>query len=431
MDRNLFETILVTDEEFGVFATEIAERYPELVRLSDIGKSQDGRPIRLLTVTEFASGEDKPGLFIQGTIHSKELSGTLAALDIARRLAADHTPGGILSKAVFYIMPRCNPDGAERMVQLPGDERSSWGDYTGTPNSIERCDLDGDGLSTTMLIESPEGELCFSERHRLCLVHRTPESKGPFYKHMPEGILHNFDPATVPNWPLPAREYLDWNRNWPGRWSSEQFGAGSAPLSVPEVKLQHDWLMAHPNIKAAIALHNGYGSLMFPPMREDDMAYAKGLGERGEKLIGYPAMYGDILAASDSQKVSLGMFSDYCYSELNILEVTIELGTRENSAGADSRELFQRQDAYTAPWEVVEQQDARPELPRCIFEWKEFEHPQLGKVLLGGSCPVLFASPLMEHLEKVSANVYKFTLGFAEDFLQGKGVGRAKELGVK
>jgi hypothetical protein len=44
---------------------------------------------------------------------------------------------------------------------------------------------------------------------------------------------------------------------------------------------------------------------------------------------------------------------------------------------------------------------------------------------------VLFASPLMEHLEKVSANVYKFTLDFAEDFLQHKGVGRAKELGVK
>lgn len=425
---HLFDTLLISDEEFGAMAAELAGAYPGLVRLEEIGKSQEGRPIRLLTVTEFSSGEEKPALFIQGTIHSKELSGTLAALDVARRLAADHIPGGILSRAVFYIMPRCNPDGAHRMATCPGDERSSWGDYTDTPNGIERCDLDGDGLSKTMLVEDPDGELCFSPKHRLCLVHRTENDKGPFYKQMPEGILHNFDRATLPNWPPFAREYLDWNRNWPGRWGKEQFGCGSAPLSVPEVRIQHDWITAHPNIKAAIALHNGYGSFMLPSVRQEDEEYVKSIGSRGETLIGYPALYGDIMFASDAQKPSLGKFDDYCYSEQNMLCVTIELGTRENSAGADTRELFHRQDAYSAPWEVVEQQDAHPELPRCIFEWKEFEHPQLGKILLGGSCPTLFASPLLDHLEKVSAGVYQFTLGFAIDFLNGRGVGRAKEI---
>ena len=424
MVGDLFQKLLLSEAEFGQIAEELASAYPGLIHLSDIGKSQEGRPIRLFTVTEFSSGEDKPGFFVQGHIHSKEMSGSLAGLDLVRRLAKEYTPGGILSKAVFYVIPRCNPDGAERMVQHPGDERSSWGDYTGVPNGIERCDIDGDGLSKTMLVEDPEGALCFSERHPRCLVSRTADSKGPFFHHMPEGMLHNFDRKTLGNWPPFAREYLDWNRNWSVGWSAAQYGSGSAPLSVPEVKLQADWLKAHPNIQGAVAFHNGYGSLMFPAVKAEDQAYVEALGSRGEKLVGYPALYGAVQAKSDSQIPAAGTFSDYCYGELGILGITIELGTRENSAGADSRELFQRPDAYTAAWEVVEQQDADPSLPTCVFEWKEFTHPQLGKVLLGGSCPVLFASPLLDYLAKVSEGVCKFIQSFVEDLLQNKGIGR-------
>ncbi|MBO7741768.1 MAG: hypothetical protein J6S21_04365, partial [Victivallales bacterium] len=340
MQTNIFDTILISDEEFGKIALELSESYPHLVRLGDIGISQEGRPIRLLTVTEFASGEDKPALFIQGTIHSKELSGTLVGLDIVKRLAEDHVPGGILSRAVFYIMPRCNPDGANRMAVQPGDERSSWGPATGVENGLERCSFTPDGCCKYMLVETPEGKLCFSDRHPLCLVDRTPESRGPFYNFMPEGTLSNFNRETLTDWPECAREYIDWNRNWPVGWCDGQYGCGSAPLSVPEVKMQAEWMAAHPNIRAAVALHNGYGSFLFPSPRPEDREYMEDLGRRGEALVGYPAYYGNSFVDVSCQVPPQGTFSDYCYFGLNILGLTLELGTRENSAGADTRELF-------------------------------------------------------------------------------------------
>lgn len=425
MTTNIFQKLLVTEEEFGKLSEELAAAYPDLIRLGEIGKSQGGRPIRLFTVTEFSSGEEKPGFFIQGHIHSKEMSGTLAGLDIIRRLAEDYTPGGILSKAVFYVIPRCNPDGAERMAQLPGDERSSWGDYTDEINTIERCDLDGDGLSRSILYEHPDGEMVRLESDPRCLVGRKPDSKGPFYMIFSEGLFRNFDRDKLKNWPSFARKYIDWNRNWPVGWSPDQFGNGDAPLSVPEVRLQADWLKAHPNICGAIALHNGYGCQMFPPTFEEDQAYVKDLGARAEKFTGHPSLYGKVHGLANSGPIARGVFDDYCYGELGYLCVVVELGTRENSAGGNSLELFDRPDAYTAPYEILAQQDADPSLPTCVWDWEEFEHPQLGKVLIGGSCPTLFASPLLDYLEKVTEGVYHFVLDFLNDSLQGKGVRRA------
>ena len=61
MKTNIFQKLLVTEEEFGKLSEELAAAYPELIRLGEIGKSQEGRPIRLFTVTEFSSGEEKPG----------------------------------------------------------------------------------------------------------------------------------------------------------------------------------------------------------------------------------------------------------------------------------------------------------------------------------------------------------------------------------
>jgi hypothetical protein len=52
-----------------------AER-PDLVAYGEIGTSHEGRAIPLLTITRFATGrpEDKPAYWVDGNIHSVELS---------------------------------------------------------------------------------------------------------------------------------------------------------------------------------------------------------------------------------------------------------------------------------------------------------------------------------------------------------------------
>ncbi|MBR4220651.1 MAG: hypothetical protein IKR81_05815 [Victivallales bacterium] len=84
--------------EVEAFVKELAKAAPELVKLSEIGKSREGRPLYMLTITDFSTGaaEDKPAYLIHGNIHSMELAGTHASLYTARQLVADHKKGGLL-----------------------------------------------------------------------------------------------------------------------------------------------------------------------------------------------------------------------------------------------------------------------------------------------------------------------------------------------
>src|SRR5680860_1552136 len=61
---------------------QIVDAHPNLVKRQSIGKSFQGRDIWLLTVTNFNEGDPdrKPGMYIDGNIHSNEIQGTEMAL---------------------------------------------------------------------------------------------------------------------------------------------------------------------------------------------------------------------------------------------------------------------------------------------------------------------------------------------------------------
>lgn len=404
-------TTTLTDTQFGAEMRRITTAYPNLAKLSSIGRSQNGLEILMLTVTDFADrGEEKPGYFIQGHLHSKEMSGSVAGLHIAWRLLEEHRPGDVLSKVVFYIVPRCNPDGADRMAHLPANERSGWGAFSDAANVFEPCDVNGDGHVDQMLIPLENGDWMRDPTDPRGIVRRTPGAMGPFYGIHEEGLLRNWDGkyrGGGVNW---WRNYVDWNRNWSYGWKSTQPGAGFAPLCFPEVRLQADFLDAHRNIRGTMCLHNGWGMVMTHDVRDEDRGRMMSLAKRGEELIGYPVVNEGMRPKSETQATQHGRFSEYCYERLGMLCFTIELGTRETSAGLDVLTAKEKPYAYTAPYEVIRQQEARPELPKCWFDWKKFIHPQLGEVEIGGICSTYFASPLPEHLARISEGAYLFAV---------------------
>src|SRR3954467_7625085 len=61
---------------------KLAAAYPDLVQLSSMGKSFQGRDMWVLTITDFKKGkpEDKPALYVDGNIHSNEIQGAEFAL---------------------------------------------------------------------------------------------------------------------------------------------------------------------------------------------------------------------------------------------------------------------------------------------------------------------------------------------------------------
>lgn len=56
---------------------KIAAAYPDLAKLESIGKSYKGRDLWCLTITDFKKGspDSKPGMYIDGNIHSNEVQG--------------------------------------------------------------------------------------------------------------------------------------------------------------------------------------------------------------------------------------------------------------------------------------------------------------------------------------------------------------------
>ncbi|WP_278411939.1 M14 family zinc carboxypeptidase [Stutzerimonas kunmingensis] len=84
----------------------LSRRFPDALRLEQAGSSNEGRPIWLARL----GNSDKPAAMIITQQH-----GTEAAVNLIKRLAS----GGALSRQVLdnlqvLIVPRVNPDGAER-----------------------------------------------------------------------------------------------------------------------------------------------------------------------------------------------------------------------------------------------------------------------------------------------------------------------------
>ncbi|HEY73143.1 MAG TPA: carboxypeptidase, partial [Thermoflexia bacterium] len=144
-----------------------AEEYPQLARLESIGKSYEGRDIWLVTVTNFAAGEDrcKPALWVDGNIHATELAPSSACLYLINRLVTEYGSDADITRCldtrVFYVCPRVNPDGAElAMADKPRYIRSSTRPYPYDEDPIGGLveeDVDGDGRVLNMRIPDPNG----------------------------------------------------------------------------------------------------------------------------------------------------------------------------------------------------------------------------------------------------------------------------------
>src|SRR5262245_40899111 len=114
----------------------LAQEHPQLVRVSTIGRSYEGRDIWLAAVTNFASGPDseKPALWVDGNIHATEVAGSMACLYLLQHLVSGYGNDAEITRCldtrVFYVCPRLNPDGAEwALAEAPRLIRSSTRPY--------------------------------------------------------------------------------------------------------------------------------------------------------------------------------------------------------------------------------------------------------------------------------------------------------------
>jgi murein tripeptide amidase MpaA len=381
----------------------LAAAHPQLLDLSVIGTSFEGRQIWLCTITNTATGphDEKPAIWIDANIHATELTGSTAALYLVNKLltqyGTDDTVTRALDTRTFYVVPRMGPDGAElAMAERPRYVRSSARPYprTDQQDGLIAQDMDGDGRILMMRVEDPNGTWKVSTVDRRLLVARgaTEQGDGPYYRLLTEGEIQNFDGVTIKG--APPLHGLDMNRNYPVEWRPEgdQFGAGPYPTSEPEIRAVVQAIVDRRNICAFIQYHTysgvhlrPYGTHADDTLPTFDLRVFKLIGAKATELTGYPSVsvYHDF--KYDPKDVITGVADDWAYDHLGVHAWTTEFWSPQRAAGIEDMKFID--------WWIEHPFDDDLKLlawsdeqlgGEGFVDWYEYTHPQLGRVELGG-----------------------------------------------
>lgn len=377
-------------EEMTELLRAYARAYPDWVRLESIGKSLEGRDIWLLTLNNPATGPDrgKPAMYIDGNIHGNEVQGAETALYTVDFVLANYARleavTELADRIAFYVVPMVNPDGRARWfggpstphfprtVSVPVDD-----DRDGLVDEDGFDDLDGDGIITQMRKRVAPGE----GTHRLhpkdprILVPVEPGELGDYLHLGPEGYDRDGD-GRVNEDPV---GYVDPNRTWGYFWMPRyvQAGSGDYPLQIPETRSIALWALDHPNVGAVQSYHNygqmilrGPGAKLQPPYPGSDVRVYDLIGEEGERLLpGY-----DYMVTWKDLYTVYGDTTDHFYNVHGAIALTNEL--YEPPADFDG-------DGEVSPEEQMKFNDLLT-LGRQFVPWKEVDHPQYGRIEVGG-----------------------------------------------
>ncbi|HSL58316.1 MAG TPA: M14 family metallopeptidase [Acidimicrobiales bacterium] len=383
----------------------LADDHPDLVTVEEYGRSHEGRPLWLVTVTDATTGahSTKPAHWVDANIHSVEVTGGVAALALLAHLVSGHHDGDptvveALRTRTFYVAPRVNPDGVEAaLADSPTYRRSSmrpwpWTDRHQWPGLVQH-DVDGDGRVLTMRIADPHGAwIEHPEDARVMVpvpVDGVVDPGTTRYRLLTEGTIVDFDGFTIPTPRAP--EGLDMNRNFPAGWGTGVTGSGDHPLSEPEIDALVRAITTRPNICGYNAFHTNGGVLLRPSSTAPDSSLPAvdrwtwtELGARGTELTGYRvhSVYEDF--TWDRERLMSGAADDWAYEHLGVYGWTTELWDVVHAATGEraSTHIWYVGPTVDQELAVARWSDQHGEL---YLPWRPFEHPQLGPVEIGGA----------------------------------------------
>lgn len=380
-----------------------AKEYPKLVQVESIGKSHEDRDIWLITVTNTETGpaEEKPALWVEGNIHATEVVSSTACLyhlnQLVKQYSKDENITRCLDTRVFYIVPRLNPDGAEwALADIPKYIRSGTRPYPYNEDPVEGLimeDVDGDGRVLSMRLEDPNGPWKTHPDDPRIMIHRDPaESSGTYYRLLPEGRYENYDGHLIKV--NRNKEGLDFNRNFPSNWRSEgeQLGAGDYPTSEPEIRAAVEFITADPNITGGITFHTWSGVLLRPfdgkaddEFAAEDLWTYKKIGDKGTEITDYPniSVFHDF--KYHPKQVISGSWDEWMFEFTGRFAWTVEIWAPMREAGIkDYKHIdWYREHPVEDDIAMMKWNDEKLD-GKGYIDWYEYDHPQLGKVEIGG-----------------------------------------------
>ena len=369
---------------------KIAKAHPNLAKLESIGKSFQDRDIYALTISDFKTGDPskKPAMYIDGNIHSNEIQGAEFSLYAAWYLTEMFDDLGfikeLLQDKTFYIVPTINPDARNEYMNNPNTAHSPRSgmivldnDGDGQAGEDGFNDLNGDNHITMMIRKSPTGRFIKDQRDDRKLIQVALEEKGEYEMLGYEGIDTDGDGEVNED----GIGYYDPNRDWGWKWQPDyvQRGAYKYPFSLPENRAVMEYVMKRPNIAGAQSYHNYGGMILRGPGAEEDkdtynsadVAIYDAIAKKGEQMIPgyrYLVVYKDLYSV-------FGGELDWFYGSRGIYTYTNELMVSymyyHENAGRGNQDEEMNVDRYLT-------------FGDAFVKWEEYDHPQYGKIEIGG-----------------------------------------------
>jgi len=260
----------LTLEEIYAELDRIAAGHPGLVSVEEIGKSREGRPLKVVRFTTGSQG--KAEILYLGNIHAQELAGGMVCLAIIRRLAEgrgnDCYVDYLLDKADIYVAPIQNPD----LMASAARKQARYGLTGFIRKNADQVDLN---RNFPYPPEAPERLKASAGSHRKC----STSFRGP------------------------------------------------EPLSEPETRDLIAFIDRH-HFAAVHSFHTSGGMIMFPPgtfpePTPDDELFR-------QMAQGYQDLQFDPYRVHPEIDLypTIGALDDYLYHHYGILATTVELGKR-------------------------------------------------------------------------------------------------------
>ena len=287
------------------YLQKVARAYGDITELVEIGKSNMGRSMYVLVISNMKNGttidryvpltnkrkenvdnvppmksyHGKPGMWIDGGTHGNEYTGTEVTLYIIDKLLTGYDKDPAIKKLIdenaFYCCPIVNPDGVynstERGISQRQNSMMVDDDEDGKINEDGPDDMNGDGKLTSFRYKSDRGRYVISpDDPRLMIRFNEEEHAGmERYNVVSEGTDEDGDGEINED----GERGIDVNRNFPEGWFNDEGfrgGSGFYQGSSPEAHAILEYFTNTRNILFVQSFHTSGGFTYRPFARWPD-----------------------------------------------------------------------------------------------------------------------------------------------------------------
>jgi len=423
------------------------KNYQDIYRLNSVGKTINNRDIWVVEIADFNNyDENGPAVFVAGNIEADHLLGSSVILNTIENLLSEYGNNqettNLINNKILYFLPRLNPDGAEiyfnkPKVQTRYNLKEIDDDNDGFINEDPPEDLNKDGYVTILRVKDNEGKFIIHPEEKRLMKKAEPHKKeAGKYKIYKEGIDNDNDGIFNEDGP----GGVNINKNFPQEYPYYETGAGEHMVSENETRAIIDFIYNHKNI-SVILCYSFFDNLLKPPeikkrpQKDDidfselydssgelnipkgmdfrevwkkffqrkvitdynrkDIPYYKEISEKFKQITGINSYL------TDEKLKPSGNLQKWGYFQFGVVSLNTPLWIIEDTDGKEKKKNKKDYEQKLLEW-------TQKNYPGGFKEWQPYDHPQLGKVEIGGFVPYIHMHIDKDRLKDISEKQTEF-----------------------